>query len=152
MIEAATLSWALLIDALGWIFLVDKPTHHDNLSFIEGECWCNFVCLCLLANKWWFSFSKTLESLHNASRSFWKDMPVFQVLCLLYYYINFKQVTLHKKSSFPLRISSINVTKSQFPADLVTFTEEILNGKLHFLCIVNKRVFVFITLENFEIA
>ena len=22
----------------------------------------------------------------------------------------------------------------QFPADLVTFTEEILNGKLHFLC------------------
>ena len=25
----------------------------------------------------------------------------------------------------------------QFPADLVTFTEEIINGKLHFLCIVN---------------
>ena len=24
----------------------------------------------------------------------------------------------------------------QFPADLVTFTEEILNGKLHFLCSV----------------
>ena len=24
---------------------------------------------------------------------------------------------------------------SQFPADLVKFTEEILNGKLHFLCI-----------------
>ena len=23
---------------------------------------------------------------------------------------------------------------SKFPADLVTFTEEILNGKLHFLC------------------
>ena len=26
---------------------------------------------------------------------------------------------------------------SQFPADLVTFTEEILNRKLHFLCSVN---------------
>ena len=26
---------------------------------------------------------------------------------------------------------------SQFPADLVTFTEEIFNGKLHFLCNVN---------------
>ena len=26
------------------------------------------------------------------------------------------------------------VSKLQFPADLVTFTEEILNGKLHFLC------------------
>ena len=26
---------------------------------------------------------------------------------------------------------------TQFPADLVTFTEEILNGKLYFLCSVN---------------
>ena len=26
----------------------------------------------------------------------------------------------------------------QFPADLVTFTEEILNGKLHFLCSVRQ--------------
>ena len=32
---------------------------------------------------------------------------------------------MHKKWSFPLRISSVNLTK---------FTEEILNGKLHFLC------------------
>ena len=39
---------------------------------------------------------------------------------------------MHKKSSFPLRIFSLNVTKSQFAADLVTFTEEIFNGKLHF--------------------
>ena len=28
--------------------------------------------------------------------------------------------------------------KPQFPADLVTFTEEILNGKLHSLCSVRK--------------
>ena len=34
---------------------------------------------------------------------------------------------LHKKWSFPLRISSVN------PADLVTFTDEFLTGKLHFL-------------------
>ena len=34
--------------------------------------------------------------------------------------------TLHKKWSFPLRIPSANV-------DLFTFTEEILNEKLHFL-------------------
>ena len=34
---------------------------------------------------------------------------------------------LHKKWSFPLRISSVNVTKS-------AVTEEILNGKLRFLC------------------
>ena len=37
--------------------------------------------------------------------------------------------TLHKKWSFPLKISSVNVTKS-------AFTDEILNGKLHFLCSV----------------
>ena len=34
--------------------------------------------------------------------------------------------------SFPLRISAVHVTKSA--TDLVTFTEEILDGKLHFLC------------------
>ena len=32
-----------------------------------------------------------------------------------------------------MRISSVNVIKLEFPEDLVTFTEEILNGK-HFLC------------------
>ena len=37
----------------------------------------------------------------------------------------YQQDTLQKKWSFPLRVSSV---------DLVTFTEEILNGKLHFLC------------------
>ena len=31
-------------------------------------------------------------------------------------------------------LSDIHVTSSHFPADLVTFAEEILNGKLHFLC------------------
>ena len=36
-----------------------------------------------------------------------------------------------KNWSFPLRISSVN---PQCSGDLVTFTEEILNGKLHFLC------------------
>ena len=29
----------------------------------------------------------------------------------------------------------------QFPADLVTFTEEILNGKFHFLCSETSRQF-----------
>ena len=42
--------------------------------------------------------------------------------------------SLHKKWNFPLRISSVNTTPNpQFPADLVTFTEEVLDGKLHFL-------------------
>ena len=44
--------------------------------------------------------------------------------------------TLHKKWSFPLGISAVNVTKfaDLVTADLVIFTEENLNGKLHFLC------------------
>ena len=39
--------------------------------------------------------------------------------------------SLHKKWNFPLKISSVNVQET---ADLITFTEELLNGKLHFLC------------------
>ena len=38
-----------------------------------------------------------------------------------------------KKWTFPLRISSVNVIESAIYADLVTFTVEILSGKLHFL-------------------
>ena len=34
---------------------------------------------------------------------------------------------------FPLRISSVNLTESAVSWDFVTVTEEILNGKLHFL-------------------
>ena len=29
---------------------------------------------------------------------------------------------------------------NQFPADLIAFTEEILNGKFHFLCNVREHV------------
>ena len=42
----------------------------------------------------------------------------------------------HKKS-FPLRISSVNVTKSAGNWGLVAFTEEIHNGRLHFFCAVS---------------
>ena len=40
--------------------------------------------------------------------------------------------TLHQKRSFQLRISSVNVIKSAENL-LKKFTEEILNGELHFL-------------------
>ena len=46
-----------------------------------------------------------------------------------------RQDLLHEKSSLPLRISSVNVTKS----DMATFTEEILNGKLQVLCYGNQQ-------------
>ena len=38
---------------------------------------------------------------------------------------------LHKKWNFSLRIFSVNLT-----ADLVTFTDEIFNGKLYIFCSV----------------
>ena len=41
---------------------------------------------------------------------------------------------IHCAKNVPLRASSVNVTAEK--ADSVTFTEEILNGKLHFLCSV----------------
>ena len=44
-----------------------------------------------------------------------------------------KYVTAQKNEVFPLRISPVNVTKS-----VVTFTKEILNGTLNFLCSVYK--------------
>ena len=37
---------------------------------------------------------------------------------------------------------------SQFPADLVTFTEEILHGKLHFLCSVSDQFSLLDTMET----
>ena len=42
------------------------------------------------------------------------------------------KVYCQKKLSFLLRISLVNMTNPQFSADLVTFTEEIFNRKLHF--------------------
>ena len=45
-----------------------------------------------------------------------------------------------KNEVFPLRISLVNVTKSAVSADLVTFTEDILNSKLHFF--VQCKVFI----------
>ena len=59
-----------------------------------------------------------------------------------------KHLTLHKKWSFQLRIFSINVSKSARTADLVTFTEEILIGKLQFLCSVERISIQFASNEN----
>ena len=47
-----------------------------------------------------------------------------------------RPVTLQKKWSLLLRNSLVNVTNRQFPADFVTFTEEILQGIPHYLCSV----------------
>ena len=43
--------------------------------------------------------------------------------------------TLSQKWNFPSGISSVMWPNSQFSADLVIFTEEIVNGKLHFCAV-----------------
>ena len=55
-----------------------------------------------------------------------------QRLCKRNLPVDMKNIA-QKKLSFPLQISSVNVTKSNVSADLVTFTEEIHNEKLYYL-------------------
>ena len=58
---------------------------------------------------------------------------IMNVLCKLH----LENVPLHKKRSFLLKISSVNVTKSAVSCGYCgIFNEEILNEKLHFLCSV----------------
>ena len=52
---------------------------------------------------------------------------------------------LHKKWSFPLRISSLNVTK-----DFVTFTEEILNGNFIFCAVISIAFSVIKGIDKFK--
>ena len=69
---------------------------------------------------------KTFEKLHADTKSRLKK-----------YFIQ-KNLTLHEKWNFSLRISSVNLTKFAVSCRLVTFTEEILYRKLHLLCLINK--------------
>ena len=52
------------------------------------------------------------------------------VLCARFVRTSFS--TFRKELRFPLSIPSVNVSKSA--ADLDKLTEEMVNGKLHFLC------------------
>ena len=49
-------------------------------------------------------------------------------------------MTLHKKWSFPLRVSSVNVTKSAVSCEFGHVYWKILNGKLHFLCSDKRKI------------
>ena len=67
-------------------------------------------------------------------KSLTEHLQIFQKIC---FHCNDKRITLHKNWSFPLRILPVNVTKSPANCGLVTFTGDILNGKLNFLCSVS---------------
>ena len=83
----------------------------------------------------WMIYSRTRNNRMNQlhERAF---RPVYNDHDLLFdeileKYGSFTVHSLHKKWSFPLRISSV---------DLVTFTEEILKGKLHFCAVITTVV------------
>ena len=79
---------------------------------------------------WSLTFCPDFPRAHCYFRVWISSIPRFnQPVLLPNKLLSFKPLALHKKWSFSLKISSVNVTKS---ADLVTFIEEILNGKLHF--------------------
>ena len=108
-----------LIEHLWWLLLSKLPMFH-----ISSACkYKNSHNLRNYVTQYIYKFVDLLEETGSA---------------LLSVKVKIVTITLHKKWSFPLRIFSVNVTKPQFPADFLTFTEEILNEKLHFLCSVTK--------------
>ena len=65
-------------------------------------------------------------------RYFWEFLPGTKFKHGYYKKIE----ALHKKRSFPLKISSVYVTQSAGNCGYCHIIEEILNGKFHFLCSV----------------
>ena len=51
-----------------------------------------------------------------------------------------RNLNKYLNKSFPLRISLVNVNKSAVSCGLFTFTKEIFNGKLYFLCSVECEI------------
>ena len=79
------------------------------------------------------TFLREVFSLETKSGTHWDDAS--KVFPWAKYFIeaaSIKKNHCRKKWSFPLRISSVQGTRSARNSDLVTFTDEILNGKLHF--------------------
>ena len=83
--------------------------------------------------------SPNMQGLAERLNFSWFDMP--QSLRSMTRKIFILEVSLLEKWSFPLRISSVNVTKSVESCGLVTFAGEIFNVKLRFLCSVLKAQF-----------
>ena len=59
----------------------------------------------------------------------------FHSFTLKRYYCGINIVNNEQKINFSIKISLANVTRSAVSWNLVTFTEEIVNGKLHFCAV-----------------
>ena len=130
---------------------VDKKTDGNDFvlnsrSINVWNCLSNVYKNILKTTGWkneqsYFSFYLCAQrNVQHATCTYWRVEKNLRQYCigaiLMELSKPFYCISLRKKWSFPLRISSVNVTKSA-TANLVTFTEEILNGKLHFLCRVS---------------
>ena len=71
-----------------------------------------------------------LRIFDNFFGSLWKLKTVFQEIVSAYFHLLIKG----KQSSSHISFYTAQNISFQFPADLVTFTKETLDGKLHFLC------------------
>ena len=82
----------------------------------------------------WFLFDNGLrhERVKIHGNRFYILLSSLYKAFLLYFSLVF--YSLHNKWSFPLRISSVDVTKSAISTDGATFTKKVLNEKLHFSC------------------
>ena len=99
-------------------------------TFSQWNMWKRWLIL--------WNFLSCLDGKTKKSLSFFHCLPFLNKVILVREFC-IKAQPLHKKWSFPLKISSIHVTKSAFLADLITFTEEILNVRI--FCAVNEVVF-----------
>ena len=70
------------------------------------------------------------KSISPSSYIFSQVYPYLQLLWV---------IPLHIEWSFPLKIASVNVTKTAVSPDSATFTEETLNGELQFVCSVPRN-------------
>ena len=111
----------------GGLFWISQVSYLFGIK--TSAKWLKLVCFfCFVKYKTWYRGNNLFTTFSRWRK--WNTECSYWYLRLLFR----SKILLNTKWNFPLRISSVKVIKNpQFPADLVTFTEEILNGKLHFL-------------------
>ena len=102
-----------------------------NVYFSNKKYWKMIRNTCIYHSWFYFSiYNRICEHMFN-----W-GLSVSRNMCCFFNSRNHstvkRQISLHKKWRFILRIYSVNVTKSAASCDLATFTEDILNRKLIF--------------------
>ena len=110
--------WTVLLN--GWVFVYELSDGR-----FESCCW--------HLNFWYCAFSyEIITKLRSKYSSC--NRPQFTESWLIH------DNSLHKIWRFSLRISLVNLTKSAVSCNLVTFTEEIRDGKLHFCAVYVSEV------------